>query len=170
MVRSPFLAIRFVLVLVSLAVGGVGCRCNPNHCNELAWGELEESLSTVPGYKHEDPVPTYRPEDFVGLWTDTEASECEFVDEIHDGDILELFGVDLDWDGVPDRAHLLVVYGLRPSPVLIDPHTAEVLGNYDGGRILDGRLSYDGRLVLQMNVWLAETGAEIALEYVKASN
>ncbi|MEK7516457.1 MAG: hypothetical protein AAB562_02570 [Patescibacteria group bacterium] len=169
MVRNSFLATRLVLVLVFLAVGGAGCRCYDD-CSELDWGELEEPLSTVPGYKHEDPVPTYWPEDFVGTWADTDASECEFVGEIHDGDILELVGVDLNRDGVVDREHLLVIYGLRPSPILIDPHSTEVLGDYDGGRILSGRLSYDGRLVLQMNVWLAETGAELALEYVKASN
>lgn len=169
MVWRTFLAACLVPTLSFLTILCGGCRTS--RCGELDYLEPEHALMTVEGAPHEDPIPTFQAVDFVGLWVETDASECEMGARVNDGDILELFGVDLDADGVVDREHLFVIYGLAPAPILLDPHTAELTGHYNSpGVNVGGRLIYNGRLIMSFWVWFADTGYELSVEYTKVSN
>lgn len=157
-----------VLFAISLALpAGSGCQdreeCDAAEYEPAYWPE------EVPGEPSADHIPAFLPKDFVGYWRASDTAECPYSARIEASAILDLSVVDTDGDGTADRDRVIVIHGLLPSPLFVDPYTAEIFGEFANGESLAGRIHYDGRLYLRF--WVSRPGAldsTLYQEYVKA--
>ena len=160
-------SLNFVLCISTFLVSAsAGCAdATDGRCDELAALDLAHPLTEVSGAEHEDLVPTYAPQDFVGRWEVVAGFLCGEEVRIADADASELFSVDTDGDGRPNRDHVIAVYGFLPAPLVLNPHRAEFESSFSDDARLFGRVSYDGRLIIRY--WVTLPAGTVFREYIK---